>query len=326
MVRYKVKTTVILLACLSICCGQKDPTGVIPTGSIYVTSSVSGATISLDNKSTGQITPSLLTEVRVGEHTVSVDLRCHDSNPSSRLIDVEFDQEDTVSFTLSKIEQRIILLEDFSNTGCLPCVESDSIVTAVLDLYGTCQLVGIQYHVFWPDISDPFYIAAKEENDARRNFYQVAEVPFLWIDGVTSPEATNAGAILNAIEARLSVESPVELRVRNEINGTTGLAEAEIVVKSDVPQGHYHLLFVLLEGDIAFNAPNSMDHFDNVLRMILPDLDGVMLDLSLGDTLEFNSTEYTIDPGWDEENLSVVAFIQDDNTKEVLQAATSLNP
>jgi len=320
-----------LVVLLLVGCGQKDPiVAGGETGSIFVTSSVDGATISLDGLPTEKVTPDTLKDIPVGDHEVSVEKTGYESDPSSLNVTVEVGKVKTASFTLTPADvglQRVVLLEDFSNTGCIPCVVSDSVVTEMLEFYGTGRLVGIQYHVSWPYPGDPFYLAAREDNNARTSYYGVdgIGVPFVVIDGVNTPAASDGGQIQQAIENRLISDSPVNLRVWNEVNGSSGHAGAEVIVMFEVPQGHFQLRFVLLEGDISHDAPNGLDHFDNVMRAMLPGTDGITLQLAAGDTLTLDQP-YTVDSGWNVGNLSAVAFIQDEDTKEVLQAATSLNP
>jgi len=211
----------------------------------------------------------------------------------------------------------------------VPCVASDSIVIEMLELHGIETLVGIQYHVSWPNPGDPFYLAAREENNARTDYYEVddpgAGVPYIVIDGVEFPSPTDGGQIQQSIDDRLGVGAPLDLRVWNEVNGSSGQAGVEVITGMDVPQGNFHLTFVVLENDLTHNAPNGIDHFDNVMRAMLPTTEGMTLALTEGDTLTFDQP-YAIEAGWDAANLSIVVFIQDENTKEVLQAASSLIP
>jgi hypothetical protein len=329
-----VLTTILLLVVLLIpACGQKDPAGIVDaTGSIFVTSNVDGAVISLDGISSGKVTPDTLKQVSIGDHEISVEKAGYTTDPNSVSVTVEAGEVKTASFTLTQVNlglQRVVLLEDFSNTGCVPCVVSDSIVTEMLEFHGIERLVGIQYHVSWPNPGDPFYLAAREENNARTDFYEVddpgAGVPYIVIDGVEFPSPTDGGQIQQSIENRLGVDAALDLRVENEINGSSGQASVEVITGMDVPQGHFHLLFVVLESDLTHNAPNGIDHFDNVMRAMLPTAEGLTLNLTIGDTLTFDQP-YTIEAGWDAANLSIVAFVQNENTGEVLQAVSSLIP
>ncbi|OGF97927.1 MAG: hypothetical protein A2Z06_02910 [Candidatus Glassbacteria bacterium RBG_16_58_8] len=320
-----------LLIILMSACGQKDPVGIGgATGSIYVTSSVSGAAIILDGDLRSEVTPDTLDGIPIGEHVVAISLEGYEPDPQVLTIIVQVGRVETASFALvpqSTGLQRVVLLEDFSNTGCIPCVAADSIVTELLRFYGPDQLIGIQYHVYWPYPGDPFYLAAMSLNNARTSYYGVnnAGVPFVVLDGLLSPGATDGSAVQQAIEERLAVESLVELRTWNDVVGSSGQVGAEIICPSEPPAGSLRLHLVVLESNILYDASNGLDHFDNIMRVMLPGASGISISLTAGDTLTFNE-DYTVDADWAVENLSVVAFIQDESTREIIQAASNLNP
>ena len=324
-------------------CGQKDLTGVLPVGSIFVTSSLDGAAILLDGEETGKETPDSLTQVRTGDHMVAVSMACHNSDPASAIVTVALGKMSSLSFDLTEYE-RVVLLEDFSNTSCAPCVQSDAAINEVLDSYdvaalnaygiSSCGVVSIQYHVNWPDPLDPFYLDARPENNARKSYYGVdgVGVPYVVIDGTEflSPlqGADDAQAIEAAVQKRLEVVSSVQLSVTNEINGSSGRATVELTALSEVPQGQYNLLIALVEGDIHYEAENGLTYFDSVLRDMLPNADGRSIDeLSVGTTQTFTE-DYTIADGWKAADLSVVAFLQlqDAVASDIIQAATSRSP
>ena len=318
-----------LLIILMSACGQKDPVGIGgATGSIYVTSSVSGAAIILDGGLRSEVTPDTLDGIPIGEHVVAISLEGYEPDPQVLTIIVQVGRVETASFALvpqSTGLQRVVLLEDFSNTGCIPCVAADSIVTEFVAFYGSGRLVVIQYHISYPYPLDPFYLAAMQQNNARSSYYGVGPIPLVVLDGLLSPVATDGSAVQQAIEDRLAVESLVELRTWNDIVGSSGQVGAEIICPSEPPAGSLRLHLVVLESNILYDASNGLDHFDNIMRVMLPDASGISISLTADDTLNFNQ-DYTVDPDWAVENLSVVAFIQDESTREIIQAASSLNP
>jgi hypothetical protein len=309
-------------------CGQKDPVGVDAKGSIAVTSDEPGATILLDGAETTSVTPDTLEDVAIGDHEVAVRKEGFTVEPASRTVNVRFREMTSVSFALTPAtagQERVVLLEDFSNTGCIPCVESDSIVTEVLQSYGSTKVVGIQIHVYWPFPGDPFYLAAVGDNNSRTSYYGVDQVgvPFIMIDGVSQPSATSGASVTQAVEDRLGVPAVVRIDVRNEVLGSSGTAEVTVVGLPGVGGfGDLRLRCVLIEGEVQHDAPNGLSVFRNVMRRLLPSADGEAIAPSEGDSLTF-SYPYTVDSDWQTGQLSVVAFVQDEGTKEILQAATS---
>jgi hypothetical protein len=222
-------------------------------------------------------------------------------------------------------EQRVVLLEDFSNTGCIPCVESEAIISDILGFYEEDQLLGIQYHVYWPDPADPFYLAAREDNSTRTSFYSVdlTGVPYVVIDGIDTPPPSDKTEILQSVSQRVVEDRPFSLRVWDDLNGLSGISCAEVVLLSGISYRDVRIHFVLLEDDIQYDAQNGIDHFNNVMRNMFPEASGEPLEMVPGDTLSLKLT-YPIQSDWVPENLKMVVFIQDHETKEVLQAVSSL--
>jgi hypothetical protein len=91
---------------------------------------------------------------------------------------------------------------------------------------------------------------------------------------------------------------------------------------SEVPSNALRLHCAIIEDDIQYDAPNGLSHFDHIMRAMLPNTAGEEVNVAVGETLRF-SYSYTVDSGWNPANLGVVAFVQDDATKEVLQAISS---
>ena len=72
---------------------------LVPTGSIEVTSTPSGAEIFIDGKDTARVTPHSLTAVSVGSHNIDVTLSGY-VNPPTRTVHVVKDQTVSAEFTL----------------------------------------------------------------------------------------------------------------------------------------------------------------------------------------------------------------------------------
>ena len=68
-----------------------------------------------------------------------------------------------VTLKLNAQNERLLLLESFTNTGCVPCAQynptMDALIANNLD-----KVVAIKYHVNWPSSSDPMYLHNTAEN------------------------------------------------------------------------------------------------------------------------------------------------------------------
>ena len=122
----------ILLVVFAGCKTNPPTTPQIPIpeyGKILITSNADSASIYIDNLSTGEITPALIT-VTVGNHLVR--LEKDNYIPESKNIVVEKDSTISVSFILKlALAKKIVLIEDFANVSCNPCVISNKILESI---------------------------------------------------------------------------------------------------------------------------------------------------------------------------------------------------
>lgn len=307
-------------------CGQKDPLLETPletgkTGAIAVFSDPSGATIVLDGLETGLTTPDTLEDVSIGQHSVTVLLQGHKSCTGSLSVDVFEVQITPAEFILLKRSiQHVILGEEFTSTTCDPCYSASLVLDSLASVYSESFAV-IRYHVWWPPPGDdPFYLANVDENTARNGYYDNFFAPQLFLDGTT-----NAGRDHSVwgsrISERIETESQIDLTLANSRNGLIGTVTAHIVSCSDLSDRNLVIHFVLTEDEIEFQAPNGKDIFFQVMRDILPDANGERITLLPNRKLQVRR-DYTIKSGWNPNKLNGIVFIQDNDTREVLQSAS----
>jgi hypothetical protein len=301
-------------------CGQKDPTSP-PTGAIFVSSSIPGAAIFLNGVDSHRVTPDTLKNVAVGSHVVTVQMAGFISSPESYEVEVSIGQVAEVVFLLSR--RRVVLLEHFTWVYCLPCPVTNAIINGLLAELGPENVVGIEYHPFPPD---PFYDAASLENITRKNYYQVSGVPALFVDGLLSPGETDSLGMVAAVETRMDQLPPAAVEVTDTVTGQHWAGTARIIGFSDVQASDVRGFFVVLEREVHYNQPpgnNGEKDFYYVMRKMLPDASGEILNISAGDTLT-SSLECDLHPDWDPAQIYSLYFVQDYLSKEVLQAGTSM--
>ena len=227
-----------------------------------------------------------------------------------------------LGLTVSAQNDRVMLVESFTNAGCMPCAQQnpafDSLIETNID-----RLAVIKYHTRWPLATDPMYLSNAADIDARTGFYNVATVPTAILDGnrfFSAPSGINQ----NIINQLLNIPPRFEMQIGSEVhpgdNKITVRVEGEAV--SSVG-GDLRLFVALVERETHFDAPpgtNGETHFHHVLKEFLTDATG----LNLGDVGIGSHFDYTFDSQSTDnqgiENLSAIAWIQNYNTHEVYQA------
>jgi hypothetical protein len=324
------KVYYILLLFLLVRCETNPPTTpdtIIPDlGKIYVTANIDGASIFLNNVNTGKVTPDTI-EAAVGTHTLRLEKTGYAS--ISIVAEVLKDSVVNVDIMLHTAVSKVVLLEDFANVSCAPCVTSNKIIEQLVTAtYGTAKLVAIKYPTSFPSPNDPFYLANKPDCDARRAYYSIVAAPTTIIDGIHRPISIDSLSVKEKIEEQLIKTPQFKVEVSDSINGNLYLAKVDITLldAEGIDFSNLILHTVVTETDIEFATPpgsNGETKFYDVMRAMLPTNQGESLsDLQNSQMLNFER-QVAINPGWNTAHLNVVAFVQNQQTKEVYQAAST---
>jgi len=222
--------------------------------------------------------------------------------------------------------ERVVLLEDFANVSCVPCVTSNKIIRSVLQSYGSNKVVSVKFPTNFPSPVDPFYLSAKSFCDFRMAYYNILFAPTLILDGITRPTPTDSNSIKQALNTRLNSSSNFSIEMTKSVINGGLLINANIKVKnkSSLNLNDLFLRCAIVESDIEFaQAPgsNGETKFYDVLRVLFPSNDGFPLS-SLNSTNSYQF-ENTIDTVWNTNKLEAVFFIQNLATKEIEQTGSS---
>ena len=221
--------------------------------------------------------------------------------------------------------ERVLLFECFTNTSCGPCAQQNPALDALINANGD-RIAAIKYHMSWPGSNDPMYLHNTVDNDARRGVYSVNSVPHTVVDGIrfaNVPSALNQ----NMVNNWLAIASPIELRLSYELDEATNTITVDVMgrVSSDI-EGNCKLYVGVIEKEIHYNsAPGSNGERDfySVMKKLLPTASGT----SIGQLKEGDYFAYSFSWNWanvyNVDQLDAIAWVQNQNTKEVYQACRS---
>ena len=302
---------------------------IVDIGKVYVTSSIGGAAIFLDGEDTSRFTSDTIT-TNPGVHQIRL-VKPFYQEISKEVIVIK-DSLVTLHFDL--VEEPIkttVLLEDFANVSCIPCVASNKIIESLTKYtYGHEKLVAIKYPTNFPSPNDPFYLANSEDCDARMGYYNIFFAPTTIIDGTERPISTDSMSVKSAIDQRLQKIPRFRVHVWDAIVGSTYWAIVTIRVEdgSGINFSDLVLHTVLTETDIEFATPpgsNGETKFYDVMRAMMPTYSGKSLvEINLNEDNSF-ILQTEVNASWITDNLHTVAFIQNNATGEIYQADSTID-
>lgn len=241
-------------------------------------------------------------------------------------------------FTMSSLfsqATRTVLVEEFTQASCGPCATQNPAFNTLLQANAD-RVIAIKYQTSWPGF-DPMNEQNPDDVQVRVDYYGVSGVPTAWIDGFIEPTGGSyAGAPANVTQAMIDMRAgettPLEMTLTHEVAGDLSMVSSTVTITNagatalDPTDVKLHVY--LLEDEIQFaSSPgsNGETEFFEVFRAAFTDIAGMQMDqvLEPGMTLTFDMDMAMPDYLYSLNEVSVVAFLQNDGTTEVLQAVRS---
>lgn len=245
---------------------------------------------------------------------------------------------------------RVVLAEVFTGAGCPPCVAADLAFDAAMERYSRKDLLVVMYHMHIP-LPDPLTNKATVE---RAKYYTINSVPSFGIDGVMGGGGgarSNTKPVYNRIVGDIdkALEAPSDVSLTLEASLVGGAVKVKAAPAGLKAEGDAVKLQILLveemlsysgENGVRFHpmvvrgigganyggftvdrsAPAAIDHvFD--LAQITDETQKYIDDyektrIQTQPTFAFSRKPVAMNSG----NLSVVAFLQDEKSKKILQS------
>ncbi len=239
---------------------------------------------------------------------------------------------------------RVVLAELFTGTQCPPCMAADVALGAVEQTYPTEDVIALRYHLHIPR-PDPL---TNNSSEARRGFYGVSGTPTIFLNGGSAPFVggfTMSHAedgyrkLLNALEPTLAEEAKVTIKANITLKGDAIDINAT-ADGFDTANENLKLRLVLAENLVRYQASNGIRLHEMVVRSMPGGAEGIAAKegkLAFRTSIPLNNlkseiTDYIAqfertnplgnfrEVPLDMHRLTLVAFVQDDSDKTILQS------
>jgi predicted nucleic-acid-binding Zn-ribbon protein len=212
--------------------------------------------------------------------------------------------------------KKYVLLEHFTNTLCGICGYTNPDFYTAINVETNKNIHHLSIHSQIPYSQCIYYQANKTEQDARATFYGLPGTPRVSLNGNALVNAADVSA--NTITTAAAETSPLSLKI-TETTGTTRTATVTFKTVGTIPTATYKLYAAIVEKKIDYAGPNGEKVHHNVFRKWINVADTNLPSLNNETFAAFN---YTIDPSWNANNIYVLAFVQNNTSKAILNSAT----
>ena len=219
--------------------------------------------------------------------------------------------------------QRNVLFQEFTSATSSGCAVNNVGMNNFINT-NFSTITAIKYPWGIPSQNDSMYLSSKVQVDSLVNYFNASLVPLAYADGNTLIALPyNTDSLLNApYQYRRAIGSPVSVSVTDSLSGNTVTSKIDMNIVSALPPGNYRLKVNAMQRVVQYDTipTNWYDStFYDVFRKALPGIHGVPITTSPG--MQSFTYTYTVQPGWDASQMFTAVFIENEDTKEVLNSA-----
>jgi thiol-disulfide isomerase/thioredoxin len=215
---------------------------------------------------------------------------------------------------------RVVLAEFFTWMRCDYCPYAARALDSVADDFKDSLVIVAYHRRVAGDTLSPEYAESR-----RLHYYSTDGEPATVFDGgevvwTPGPEYNYPTFHARTVAAR-NISPGAQLGVSAAVGDSDGTVAVWATGVSGTPADSLTLYIVLVEDSVRAYLPGASDTmFRHVMRQMLPGVDGEPVSLAVGDTV-VKEYEFRFRTFWSRPMLGVVAFVQNSETHEVLQAA-----
>ena len=213
--------------------------------------------------------------------------------------------------------KRIVLLEHFTNSSDELSDQIEDEVIAPIMQNNPLDVVSVQYHTSFPaaDNLNSFYPSGPS---ARSLYYGISSVPYSIVDGGERQFTYQFTDYLdeNDIRARMLDDPKFTVRVKQDIQNGQFVVSSSVKANEIITDRDVNIQLVIVEKTVE----DGSEKYKNVLRTFLPDAAGNLIeqDWAIDDSVVVYKT-WDIPDEVNSDSLVTIVFVQDNDTKEVLQ-------
>jgi PKD repeat protein len=220
------------------------------------------------------------------------------------------------------VPRNMVVLEVSTGTWCTYCPGA---ANAADQLVAEGKSVAvIEYHD-----GDPFANAA---SDARNIYYSISGYPTghfdgtsVFVGGAACPSGNVYSNYLPLYDQEIATAAPMNICLSGSNSGNNYTVNISLTKVGTITGNDLRLHLVLTESDIQTSPwPGSgcMTEVNFVERLMVPDQNGTAFSFTSGNVQNF-TLNFTKDPSWVAANCEIVAFVQDNPTRQIYNGCKS---
>ncbi|MEN8225992.1 MAG: hypothetical protein ABFS05_11610, partial [Bacteroidota bacterium] len=220
-------------------------------------------------------------------------------------------------FIITSFSQQVarekVIIENGTGTWCGWCPSAHQGIEDLIN--AGCEVAPIAYHS-----GDVFETPASAH---RISYYGITGFPCSYFDGVIeasggSTSGTTYNAYLPHYQTRIAIPCDYTLGIYGQNTGGNNYSISLVIdLENGTPPSDLTAQLVLTETHIPYQWQGE-DYVDYCERAMYPDQFGTTVDFAGGDQVVI-SYNITLDAAWDIDYIDLIAFVQEESSKEIHQ-------
>ncbi len=220
--------------------------------------------------------------------------------------------------------RNIVVIENFTNTGCGPCATFAPVLDQVIN-ERLGDAICIKCHGNYPDKLDPFYLAEQSNLDDRIDFYSINSYPSLIVNGSQTRYTLSTSLLNDMIDGAGETDQDYDISITGSVSDHVLTVSGDVTARKDVADASTLKLTAVAIEEYYYSSSgysNGEHEMQFVAKRYMPDGKGAAIADSMEKEKPYPFT-FSCDLGsfYDESQLGVVAYVQDTVSKLIVASA-----